>query len=203
MKKLFFICVLIFNGWILADSPLTSADIYLSYEQYDDIEKVLKDGKLTDEWKDYLISPENRFDMKIAVVNAIGYENINSKEFFTYLRKKERYKSFNDFLDKADGQMLIIVAYLMAMENYLDDKIVTKALNIAEKGKNKLPKSYTANIIYVLIKAQKVLNGDWCEAYTAANDVRNDKSLEQDMSSGAIEDIFYYMEMYADSCHVD
>ncbi|MDR1285885.1 MAG: hypothetical protein LBJ88_06770 [Campylobacteraceae bacterium] len=203
IKKIFFICMLVFNGWILADSPLTSTDIHLGYEYDNDIKKALKEGNLTDEWKDYLISSENYFGIKIAVINAIGYENINSKEFFTYLLKKEGYKSFNDFLDNADGQMLIIAAYLIALENYSNDKILIKALNIAKKGKKKLPKSYTANIIYALIKAQKELKGDWCEVYRVVDNVRNDKSLEQDMSGGAISMISYDVKLYADSCHVD
>jgi hypothetical protein len=188
--------------WLLADSPLTSTSIYLGYTHESDIKKALDDGKLTNEWKDYLISPKNYLDMKIAVINAIGTEDADSlKEFFSYLLTKGEYKNFDDFLNKANGDMLVVTAYLMAVANYNDDNDLKEALKIAAMGKDKLPKSYTANIVYALIKAQRAFGGDWCEVYNTTNSVRNNKTLNQDMLSGSVKEIFDYMDLYKDNCH--
>jgi len=210
MRKvsIFFVFFLTFNTYLLADSPLTSSNIHSGYLHKKEIQDAINDGRLTNKWKDYLISPTNDLDMKIAVISAIVAENrlnyevmpeffTDAEEFLVYMQNKAGYKSFDEFLNKADGDMLIVTAYLIAMVDYDDFRSLATALDIAKMGADKLPKSYTANIVYALIKAQNA-DGDYCEIYKATDSVRRDKSLNQDMSDGAVKAIFDYMDLYYD-----
>ena len=102
-----------------------------------------------------------------------------------------------EFLDQADGGILISMAYLKALDNYFE---VDEAIILARRAKSKGDDSYTINIICALIEAQKALDSDWCEVYNLANNVRTNQSLNMDMKEDAIKIIFEYMDLYKDNC---
>ncbi|MDR1975417.1 MAG: hypothetical protein LBQ18_00345 [Campylobacteraceae bacterium] len=192
-----------FNAAALADSPLTSTEFYAVYEDVAEVVTAVGNQTLSEHLKSYLNSQGSPLEAKIAVVNAIGWVfegKKDAEEFFKYLQKKRGYKNFDDFLAKADGELLIIMAYLKALDNYFT---VDEAAKIAKRAKEKLPKSYTTNIIYALILAQKEIDGDWCKVYALPNSVRSDKTLNKDMRAEAADIIFEYIDGYAKYCKKD
>ena len=90
-----------------------------------------------------------------------------------------------------------IIFFGGAMDNYFN---VDEAINYANIAILKNPKSYTFNIITALIKAQKISRGNWCEIYTYSNNVRQNKTLVNDMKTTAISIIFNYMDLYKKYC---
>ena len=99
----------------------------------------------------------------------------NAKTFLNFLKKKKIYKNEGEFLDNANGDILLCLAYLKALDNYNQ---VNDALSYAEHALKKNRKSYTYNIITAIIKAQKAFDTDWCEVFILTDNVRKDTITE-------------------------
>jgi hypothetical protein len=185
-----------------ADSPLSSTDIASAYNN----EKIvmsaaLANGVLNDELMLFLNGKSNPIYLKIAVINKLGW-NINGKNeaevFWQYLKKNNKFKSFEDFKKKGTAEQLICYAYLKALDNYNDVEEAMAYAQIAIKKDKKA--SYTINIICGLIEAQYYFNGNWCMVWKSTNKVRNNKKLNVDLAPEAIKNIFEYMDLYKDQC---
>ena len=182
---------------LFADSPLTSTNFSKAYKDSEIIQLSSKtEGKLTIELMDYLSNNKNPIELKIALINELGWgfdgQN-NSTIFYNYLKEKSKLEDINE----ADANILICYAYLKALDNYFD---VEDAIIYAKKAKSKNEKSYTINIICALIEAQKAMDSDWCEVYNLTNNVRINNTLNQDMKKDSISIIFDYMDLYKDNC---
>lgn len=182
---------------LFADSPLTSTNISKAYKYSAIVRFASKaEGKLTVKLMNYLIKSRNPIEVKIAVINALGWDfngKTNSTVFYEYLKEKNGLKDINE----ANSDILICFAYLKALDNYFN---VNDAIIYAQKAKSKNEKSYTINIICALIEAQKVLHSDWCEVYNLTNSVRMNDTLNRDMKEAAMNIIFGYMDLYKDNC---
>ena len=199
---LIIICILGFHTITKADSPLSSTDIASAYNN----EKIvmsaaLANGVLNDELMLFLNGKSNPIYLKIAVINKLGW-NINGKNeaevFWQYLKKNNKFKSFEDFKKKGTAEQLICYAYLKALDNYNDVEEAMAYAQIAIKKDKKA--SYTINIICGLIEAQYYFNGNWCMVWKSTNKVRNNKKLNVDLAPEAIKNIFEYMDLYKDQC---
>lgn len=182
---------------LFADSPLTSTNFSKAYKDSEIIQLASKtEGKLTIELMDYLSNNKNPIELKIALINALGWSfdgQNNSIMFYDYLKEKSKLEDIN----QANADILICYAYLKALDNYFD---VEDAIIYAKKAKSKNEKSYTINIICALIEAQKAMDTDWCEVYNLTNNVRINNTLNQDMKEDSISTIFDYMDIYKDNC---
>jgi hypothetical protein len=184
-----------------ADSPLTSVCFSEAYSSHPMIATAKSaKGKLTTELMEYLSEDGNPIDVKMAIINQLGWDPAgrnNAEAWFKYLRLLNGYDNRMDMETNAGGYELLCYAYLLAMDNYFE---VDEAIEYAERAKSKKPESYTFNIIPALIKAQKALGCDWCEVYELTNKVREKKSLSVDLDIEAIKIIFKYMDLYKGSC---
>lgn len=201
MKTNFIIILVIglfFSQNLSADSPLTSTYISEAYKETEIIQLASKaEGKLTIELSNYLIDSNNPIELKIALINKLGWDingKNNSNIFYEFLKEQNILNDINE----ASADILICFAYLKAMDNYFD---VEDAIIYAKKAKSKNSRSYTINIICALIEAQKAMYSDWCEVYNLTNNVRINKKLNQDMKEDAINIIFDYIDLYKSSCN--
>jgi hypothetical protein len=199
MKTNFIIVLILglsFSQNLFADSPLTSTDISKAYKDSKIVQLASNsEGKLNDELMNYLMDSKNPIELKIALINELGWDfdgKNNSIVFYEYL-KKNNIKDINE----ANADILICFAYLKALDNYFD---VEEAIIYAKKAKTKNEKSYTINIVCALIEAQKAMNSDWCEVYNLTNNVRINETLVKDMKDEATNVIFEYMDLYKDAC---
>lgn len=186
----------------LADSPITSTGFSTVYENEPIIQTARgAGGLLTDELMAYLANDNNPIDVKMAVINELGWDfngKSNTTTFISYLKSTKKYKDEKTLKKKASGDILLCLAYLKAMDNYFD---VKEAVVWADLALKKNTKSYTFQIITGIIKAQAAFDTDWCKVYQLTNDVRaNAANLKMDMRSEAINIIFEYMDLYSDSC---
>lgn len=205
-SALLFLSSLFFLNEVRADSPLTSTNISEAYKNLPIIIIASNsEGILTNELIEYLLDKENPIDIKMALINELGWDidgKNNAEIFLEYLKINNYYESEKDFLENGKGYELLSMAYLKALDDYFD---VRKALGYAEKAILKKPDSYTFNIIKGLIEAQTFVGGpgqprDWCKLYQATDVVRSNKALEADMKKGAIKIIFDYMDSYQSYC---
>ncbi len=194
--------ILLISGMLIgqnlfADSPLTSTDISNAYKDSKIVQlAATTDGVLNDELMNYLFDSKNPIELKIALINKLGWNfdgKSNSKVFYEYL-KKNNLKDINE----ASADILICYAYLKALDNYFD---VEEAIIFAQKAKLKNNKSYTINIICAVIEAQKAMDTDWCEVYKLTNNVRLNGTLIKDMKEEAVNSIFEYTDGYREYCN--
>ena len=190
-----------FGQNLFADSPLTSTNFSEAYKDEQIIQLASQaKGQLTIPLMDYLYDNNNPIELKMALINELGWDfdgRNNSTLFFEYLQNKNKYKNIVTFLSKANGDLLISMAYLKAMDNYFE---VDNAIIYAQKAKSKNTNSYTTHIICALIEAQKTFENDWCEVYNLVNNVRQNQALNRDMKADAIDIIFEYMNLYQEYC---
>jgi len=189
-----FVVLFISTVSVFADSPLTSTPFNTAYEGSSKVQEALNcNGVISEDLMKFLNSKNNSIALKVAVINAIGWN----------FEGQGNYVRYNDFLGNKKGkgalkaQNLLCLAYLKAMDNYFD---CNDALRIADEALALNPKSYTFNIIHALIKAQVLFDVSWCELWNETNIVRNNKSLTMDMNAEAIRIIFEYMDLYKEEC---
>lgn len=227
MKKsllLFSLILFCLGNYCFADAPLTDTDISAAYETHvlvntnlhaDTRNNTFDFSDKVPKWITYVASDEIPLDVKIAIINKLGWKIIGdnkAKMFAEYLEfnsaKGDLYYS-NERVAKImiekdlSKDLLICLAYMMALDDYYNMEF---PLILAEKAreKNQEAKSYTVEIIYGLIQAQDAfLNNDWCGTFRATDRVRKDNTLKKDLREGAIDNIFEYMDLYKKNCSAD
>ena len=145
--------------FMFADSPLTSIEIHKAYLKCPIVKSAVdSDGKLSNQLMDYLLDEGKPESIKLAVINAIGWNhnNSNSKYYRNKVIKTKKYTSeFGDkytaFLWNASAEELLLYSYMKALENYQEPLMVFEYLNKAIK---KQPKNLNIKLIYELIKSQ-------------------------------------------------
>jgi hypothetical protein len=198
---LFFVNVISLNTF--ADSPLTSTPFGRAFITEPIVAKAAKSkGKISKEMLGYLADESNPIEIKLALINQLGWSikgQNNGKRYFNYLTKTRNYKNEGDLLENCNGDEMISLAYLYAMDNYFN---VSEAENYAGIAIFKSPGNYSAHIIRALISAQHKLNvGQWCKAYNLTDRVRKDPEiLYKDVRQDAIDIIFEYMDIYKKYC---
>lgn len=194
-----FICLFI-HLHVYADSPLTSTNICGAYSNHEIIQKAsTTNGKLTIHLMSYLADSKNPIDVKIAMINQLGWDpkgKNNATLFFRYLKKRFHYKSRQDFLASSDCDAIICMAYLKALDDYFN---VDEAHKFAIVARSK-SSSYTVHMVHALIAAQKELYKNWCQVYHLTYGVQTNQSLKVDMRQQAIQNIFSYMNSYKKAC---
>jgi hypothetical protein len=193
--------LLISSSKVFADSPLTSTEFYKAYSNEIIIkESANSNGILTGNLMIYLADPLQPIDVKMALINRLGWNakgKKNSKIFMKYLIKKYGFKTDESLINSMSGEDLTCLAYIKAMDNYFD---VEKALDYSNLAIKKSPNSFTTNIINALLKSQKFQNNNSCKVYQVLEDVRVNSGLKNDFKKEATDVIFEYVIMYKKYC---
>ncbi len=185
-----------------ADSPLTSTNFSEAYED-EPVVIAAKDanGVINRQLMAYLVNEFNPIDVKIAVINALGWNvdgQKNSKLFMDYLTSNRGYSSAEKLYKKGNPEELLSYAYLKAMDNYFE---VDEALRFAERAvKKDKSNSRTFHLVAGLIKAQKVMDDSFCDVFQITDRIRKNERLMNDMRTKAVGIIYEYMDIYGDSC---
>ncbi len=203
MKNTFLgiLAMLFFSYQASADSPLTSTEFYKAYEKLPIIQLAGdSNGLLTKELIKYLADKDNPTDVKIALINRLGW-NIKGKKnasiLIKYLKSKYSFNTTAELKAGLSTSDLICIAYLKSMDNYFDTK---EALTFATAAQAKEPKSYTINIIRSLIKAQDYVYKSYCQVFKIVDEVRSDEKLTIDFNKEASDIIFEYIDGYKKYC---
>ena len=184
-----------------ADSPLTSTDFAEAYMD-EPIAAAAGEanGVINERLMEYLANEYNPFDVKMAVINKLGWQfsgRNNAKHFLDYLVKNHGYSNEKKFYKKGSADELLSYAYLKAMDNYFE---VDEALKYADRAVKKNKKSRTFQLIAGLIRAQKTMDADWCEVYQITDRIRKNERLMNDLRTRSVGIIYEYMDIYGDSC---
>jgi hypothetical protein len=204
MKKICFLIVFtIAITNVFADTPLTETSFYKAYLDVPMVEKAIQSkGIINNEILVYLCD-SNPLDLKIAVINALGWNHkkSNSTSYLNFVLKTKKYTRESKsiaFKYFATSDELICYAYLLSLDNYFD---VVYANEIAQLALNKSPNSYAVNMIVCLIKAQGLyLLGEECYSFKLFNDLTTKPQLKMDMPNDAEKYLFDYMNSIGANC---
>ena len=213
MKKLFFSFILVFLSilQVYADSPLTSTDFYRAYLDIPVVKKAADNpGKLTKDMMEYLYDDKNPLDIRIALINALGWSidglstmkdyieycfdlNIDKVDF-GYLEDEEAQVKSNFVIEHATCEQLAILVYLQAMSNYFDTQNNYAFWEYAMQ--TPLINKQSFMLPMGLVLAQTALDmGDWGNIYPAMNFYLFSPEI-QDVRPEAIKIIMDYINGY-------
>ena len=208
MKKTLLLLLFTFSiNYVFADSPLTSTDFYKAYLDVPMVQEALNSkGKMSNEMMEYIVVDTNPLEIKLAIINAIGWEHkgiMISKRFFASVMSKKKYQTelggdFMAFNWNATADELICYAYMKALDNYFD---VVGAFEIAGDAVRKSPDSFAVNMIYNLVKAQGLNDfGENCYASKMFLSLKDNPQLKMDMKKESLSYVFEYMEAIGKDC---
>lgn len=208
MKKIFLLLLFTFSiNSVFADSPLTSTVFYKAYIDVPMVQEAsLSKGSITNEMMEYIDDDVNPLEIKLAIINAIGWEHkgiMISKMYFMFVMSKKKYKTefggeSSAFKWYATRDELICYSYMKSLDNYFD---VTDAFEIAGEAIRKYPDSFAVNMIYNLIKAQGLTEfGEYCYASKLFLMLKDNPKLKMDMKKESLSYVFEYMEEIGKDC---
>ena len=201
---------------VYADSPLTSIDLTEGYEN-DEMVQYAKaaGGDLDDKLINFLLDDNNALSRRLVVINAIGWEEgITESRAYDFLvalsdqlsMDLEMFTANNpeDLKDLVSGETFLCLAYIAALENHLESPAVLFDLTEVAYNDAQVRKSFTAMTVIGLIRAQHFMDYDWCTVYEQTDVLRQNKSsFKMDLSKEAYNNVFEYMDLYADYCFTE
>lgn len=184
----------------LADSPLTSTDFYKAYLDIEMVKRASETHVMDEEMAGFLSSPDNRVDIKAAVVNALSWEEQaagNTAFYLEYLLKSHQQDSEANLVERLSADELLCLGYLKALADYFHPE---NAIPLLKQAKVQNPGSFTTALILTLVEAEIAMNSDWCKVWRLTETVLNDSQLEWEMrpeAAGIVED---YLMNYREYC---
>lgn len=209
MKRIYTIAVLLFLVCKIgyADSPLTSTDFYRAYLDIPIVKSAAANpGKLSHEQMAYLLEDRNPLDVRLALINAVGW-NIDGLTTFTdylayslnnYPKEKhghpaDKIVTTEDLFSSASPQQMAVLVYLRAMSDYLN---VSQAYQIADMAMQNSISSESFMLPMALVWAQlKLMQGEW-EAIYPSFEYLFLNAQEKDMRPEAVKIIMDYIGEY-------
>ncbi len=181
-----------------ADSPVTSTPFSDAYmEDYPIVRDALESGVMTAELAAYLADENNPVDVKMAVINALGWDFDGKMNAGLYLGL--RYPEGPELSpEDLSGEECLVVGYLALLDDYFHP---AEALPWLSRARQEMPQSFTAAVIHALCQCQIVFDESvdrWQEVWTTFEAVLEDDSLNGDMRLGAVRIIADYLALYQD-----
>lgn len=199
IQSVFIILLIAISPMLKADSPITSTDFHTFYMDVPMVKYAKETKKMDDKIARFLCSKKVKLVEKAAVINAIswgGIERNNASLFMAYVTRTHP-KNAQETNNKSKRDIQFCYGYLMAMDDYFN---VEKAAAIMVEQEANYTKSYTAQMVIALVKAQKAFSGNWCAVWQLADKVDTNTKLKADMKPEARKIIMDYMVLYKDSC---
>ncbi len=191
------IAVFVGANAVLADSPITSTPFFQAY--YDGAIVTYAAGKkvMDKTIADYLSNDNNPIDVRMAVINAMGWDIAGRNNTELFLTQVYAGKETFDMDDLTPGQKLV-VGYMTIMDDYFKPEAGLPYIEAALKD---MPNSKTAHIIYALAKGQQVMGTDFCEVWKVYDSNVNKSGLNSDFSLSGEILVADYINIYKESCN--
>jgi len=193
MKRLFFLALFSCAFyWLRADSPLTSTYFCTAYNDVPQVVQAISNAeqgnhRLTAEHISFLDDPAVGLDVKLALINALGWGDSTNTEILKQhlitkytlnLQDVSNWCNADYLMDsidfekihRLDYQDLTLFAYTQAMGDYFNP---LRAIYFSEAAMDNDPASEAVIWIQGLIMAQFYLDVDWCAVYMVFQDVES------------------------------
>lgn len=211
MKKLVLVLLMMMSAFQLsfADSPLTSTDFYKAYLDVPIVAAAAKNpGKLSNEAKAYLFDEDNPLDVKLALINVVGWRMEGLSTYTDYLRycfnhfpkakfgiDEKKFLTKKDLFYYVSSEQMAVLVYMYAMSNYFDSKGMFSLMQQAMLKPIRDRQSFM--MAMGLVYAQTCLDNPqrWGKIYTSMTHHINSPQIK-DMRPEAIEIVMEYINLY-------
>lgn len=198
------LCLALLTSAVYADSPLTSTDFYHAYIDVPVVATYVE-SEMNEDIFDILQSDEYELDVKVAVINAMGWTFEGQDNAAVYM-----YCYFNDSgqdvvaPDDMSGEELLLLAYMVSMDDYFNMRPIEagapgvlgmSGIELAEAAAERVPDDFTVRFISALILSQDAMHNDWGEVFGIVDFVMKE-ALVRNMREEAIDNIMDYIGLY-------
>lgn len=203
---------------VRADSPLTSTDFATAYQDVDIVKYALEKG-LDEQVFKALSNPDIPYDVRAAIVNALGWsfplnpedaKSPNAKAYLNYIASSHGRPLSALTIAELTPEEVFSLGYLLAMDNYSNRTVLAiggmgqveqaNALTLLDAASNKLPDNFSVALIRSLVLAQKEYLFDGCGIYKTVTGVVKDFPGKQNMRSQAVEIVMKYITPHQENC---
>lgn len=210
MKKIYLILAMIMSAaqMSFADSPLTSTEFYKAYLDVP-IVKAAADSpkKLSEEAKAYLFDEGNPLDVKIALINAVGWDIEGLSTYSDYIQyclnnfprgkygiDENEIVRIEDVYNNASCEQMAMLVYLFAMSDYSNTQAMYNLMEQAMLTPLMNKQSFMLPMGLIIAQTALVSN-DRGRIYPAMNFYINSPEIK-DMRPKAIELVMEYINEY-------
>ena len=190
-----------------ADSPLTSTDFAAAYADVPGVRSA-KEGNAEAAFV-FLASTASN-DKKLAVANALGWEGDFATGFFNSLAQLRDVKPAQLEVKHLSPSQLFVAGYLVAMADYLELKPLKPGAPgvwgktgqfFLDRAASALKEDFTVQYVRALVKAQRSMDGAWCEVFRGpAEVVARFPPAQRNLRPAAVESAMGYLAAYEESC---
>ena len=162
-----------------------------------------------------MLDDNNALNRRLVVINAIGWEGgVSESRTYDFLVALSDQLSMDlDMLPPMIPptckillveKFFYVLAYVAALENYSESPSFLFDLIEVAYNDPQVQKSFTAMTVIGLMRAQHFMDYDWCMVYEQTDVLRQNKSkFKMDLSKEAYNNVFEYMDLYADYCFTE
>lgn len=199
MNKQFLIIIILISSGVnqlRADSPLTSTTFYTSYLEYEVVANAAQTLQLDNKTLQFIVDPNERLDVKVAVINALGWAKAEPLAPVLLGTLTDKYKHSD--ISRYSAADITCYAYMLAMDDYFN---VAEASILIEQARNEQTGSATISMIWALIKGQEMMDYSWCDVWMKTSEALRSTSEPRDMKTAAIQNIVDYTILYKEYCY--
>jgi hypothetical protein len=196
-----------------ADSPLTSIDLAVSYQDLEIVQKAKRSKQLQGEVLIFLLT-NAPLDEKAAVINALGWkiDGQNNAYLFLVGFAQSQDMTIHDLsLDDLSAADKFVLGYLLAMDDYFDLSPLgynasqplwsATPIQLLSQAAFALPDNFTVHFVKSLVEAQDYMDKSWCAVYQAPQSVlKQFPPSQRNLRPQAVENAMSYLNLYAEDC---
>ena len=193
-----------------ADSPLTSCDFHEAYADAPEVAHALASG-LDDETMRALDDPAVGHDVRAAMVNALGWRaegQAHARKYVRHLALAHEKPAAGLTLAELTVQEVFALGHLIAMDDYFELAALggpgevqqADALRLLDEAAARAPKDFAVAMVRALARAQRAMDGDWCDVYLVVREVEARFDGDPGLRAEAVRIIMEYVRLYRDSC---
>lgn len=205
IKKTLFYSIIFFlliNLNSYADSPLTSIDFWTIHTEDFTVQNAFRNQKMDKSTIDFILDENNSLEIRLSVINAIGWKfksnNKNSTALLKSILKKYRVNSIDNLLDVRHIDILTCYTYSLALDNY---KNVDNIIQLSNRISNLDPNNFYSKYIFTLIKSQKYsLSFQWCNVNLVFKELRKAEYFNSKYGKRLYDKTFEYIDIYDKDC---
>lgn len=202
-KKLYYYFVFLFVGFnCYADSPLTSIDFWTIHSENFTVQNAYRNQKMDKSSIDFILDENNSLEIRLSVINAIGWKfKSNSKNSTALLKsilKKYKVNSIDTLFNVNHIDILTCYTYSLALDNY---KNVDNIIKLSNRVSNLDNNNFYSKYIATLIKSQKyTLSFQWCNVHLVFKELRKADYFNSKYGKRLYEKTFEYIDIYDKDC---
>jgi hypothetical protein len=151
---------------------------------------------------DFILDENNSLEIRLSVINAIGWKfKSNSKNSTALLKsilKKYKVNSIDTLFNVNHIDILTCYTYSLALDNY---KNVDNIIKLSNRVSNLDNNNFYSKYIATLIKSQKyTLSFQWCNVHLVFKELRKADYFNSKYGKRLYEKTFEYIDIYDKDC---